>query len=93
MGQGYALIQTVTGEEFRFRSRDPNRKFHFPSNIATQYTMESHMRLIEIESIESIALVIQNNIGSLGDSNDESEDNVVILFDERHSWKDIFLEL
>jgi hypothetical protein len=93
IGKSYALVQTVTGDEFKFRGRDPTRKFHFMSNIATRYTMESHMRLIEIESMDSIALVIQNNIGSLGESNDEGEDNVIILFHERTSWKDIFLEL
>ena len=55
--------------------------------------MESHARLIEIESMKSIALVIQNNIGSLGESNDEGKDNFVILFHEMALWKDVFLEL
>ena len=64
------------------------------SNIAIYYTLESHARLIEIESMESIALVIvQNNIGSLGESNDEGKDNFVILFHEMALWKDVFLEL
>jgi hypothetical protein len=90
------ILQTVTGDEFRFRGRDPTRRFHFMSNIATRYTMESHMRLIEIESMESIAFVVQNNIGSLGTNNDDEEvgdDKVILMFHERSTWKDTFLEL
>lgn len=92
LGKSNALVHTVNEDEFRFRGRDPTRRFHFMSNIATRYTMESHMRLIEIESMESIALVVQNNIGSLWENNDEGEDNVIILFHERNTWKVIFLD-
>lgn len=45
LGKSNALVHTVNEDEFRFRGRDPTRRFHFMSNIATRYTMESHMRL------------------------------------------------
>jgi hypothetical protein len=52
------------------------------------------MRLIEIESIESLAFVINNDIGSLGKNEEnEDEDEVIIMFHERATWKDKFLEL
>jgi hypothetical protein len=95
LGKGYALVKTVTGDEFRYHRRDPDRRYHFKSSIASRYTMESHMRLIAIESIESLAFVINNDIGSLGnkEENEEEEEEVIIMFHERATWKENFLTL
>jgi hypothetical protein len=91
LGKGYALVRTVTGDEFRYHCRDPNRRCHFKSSIASRYTMESHMRL---ESIESLAFVINNDVGSLGNKEDnEEQEEVIIMFHDRSTWKEKFLSL
>jgi hypothetical protein len=51
------------------------------------------MRLIEINSIESLAFVVHDDIGLLGDKEDNEAEEVIILFHDRNNWKDSFLEL
>lgn len=91
-GKSYALVKTVTGEDFNYRGRDPNKRYHFKSTIASHYVMEGHMRLIEIESIESLAFVLNDDIGSLGNK-ENNEEEVIILFHDRSTWNDSFLNL
>jgi hypothetical protein len=93
LGQGNALVKTVTGDEFRYHCRGLDRRYHFKSSVASHYVMESHMYLIEIESIESLAFVINNDIGSLGNNEGSEEEEVIIMFHERATWKDKFLQL
>ena len=93
VGKSYALVKTVTGNEFNYRTRNENRKFHMKSNIAVRYTLESNMRLIEVDAIQSTALVIHDDIGRLGLRVDENEEETIILFHDRKLWKDLFLQL
>jgi len=63
------------------------------SNIAVRYTLESNMRLIEVDAIQSTALVIHDDIGRLGVRVDENEEETIILFHDQKLWKDLFLQL
>jgi hypothetical protein len=94
-GKSYALVKTVTGDEFNHRARNENTRFHIKSNIAVRYVLEKNMRLLEVEAIESIVLVLMDNVGALGrmeDEEDEAEETI-IMFHDRSIWKNLFLEL
>lgn len=93
VGKSYALVKTVTGDNFNYRARIENRKFHMKSSIAERYTLESMMRLIEVDVIQSIALVIRDDIGRMGTRLEDDEDETIILFRDRNLWKDLFLQL
>jgi hypothetical protein len=93
VGKSYALVKTVTGNEFNYRTRHENRKFHMKSNIAVRYTLESNFRLIDVDAMESIALVIRDNVGSLGAEDDDNDEETIIMFHDRSLWKDLFLQL
>jgi hypothetical protein len=93
LGQSYALVKTVTGDSFNYRLRNESRKFHMKSTIAVRYTLESNMRLIEVDVIQSIALVLRDDIGRMGTRDDDDEDETIILFRDRKNWKDLFLQL
>jgi hypothetical protein len=93
VGKSYALVKTVTGNEFNYRTRNENRKFHMKSGIAVRYTLESDFRLIEVDVIQSIALVIHDDIGRMGLRVDGNEEETIILFRNRNIWKDMFLQL
>jgi hypothetical protein len=93
VGKNYALVKTVTGDDFNYRTLNENRKFHMKSSIAKRYNLESNMRLIEVEAIESLAFVIMDSIGSLGEINNEEDNESIIFFQQRERWKDLFLEL
>jgi hypothetical protein len=93
VGKSYALVKTVTGYEFNYRTRNENRKFHMKSSIAVRYTLESNFRLIEVDVIQSIALVIHDDIGRMGLHVDGNEEESIILFRNRNIWKDMFLQL
>jgi hypothetical protein len=91
VGKSYALVKTVTGNDFNYRTRNENRKFHMKSSIAVRYTLESNIRLIEVDVIQSIALVIHDDIGHVGVRIDGNEEETIILFRNRNVWKDLFL--
>jgi hypothetical protein len=93
VGKSYAMVKTVTGNEFNFRTQHENRKFHMKSNIAVRYTLENNFRLIEVDAMESIALVIRDNVGCLGAEDEADEDETIITFHDRSLWKDLFLRL
>jgi hypothetical protein len=63
------------------------------SGIAVRYTLESDFRLIEVDVIQSIALVIHDDIGRMGLHVDGNEEETIILFRNRNIWKDTFLQL
>jgi hypothetical protein len=90
IGAKYAVVQTVTGNDFNYRGR----RFHLKSHLAVRYTLERHLRLIEIDSIERLTFVVMNDIGNLGnDDNADEEPGSIIMFKDRSIWKDLFLEL
>jgi hypothetical protein len=95
LGKNYALVETVTGEEFNYRYRiDVNRRYNLKSSIAVRYTLEKNLRLIEVESIESITFVVMNNIGTLGVTQEDGvEDKTIIMFRDRSLWENLFLQL
>jgi hypothetical protein len=93
VGKNYALVKTVTDDDFNYRTRNNNRKFHMKSSIAMRYNLESNMRLIEVEAIESLAFVIMDSIGSLGEVDNEEDYESIIFLQQRECWTELFLEL
>jgi hypothetical protein len=63
------------------------------SNITVCYTLENNLRLIEVDAMESIALVIRDNVGCLGAEDEADEDEIIITLHDRSLWKDLFLRL
>jgi hypothetical protein len=94
-GKGYALVKTVTGDEFNHYARNENARFHMKSNIAVRYVLEKNMRLIEVEAIESVVFVLMDNVGALGIMEEEEEEpeETIIMFRDRTCWKNLFLAL
>jgi hypothetical protein len=43
--------------------------------------------------MESIALVIRDNVGCLGAEDEADEDEIIITLHDRSLWKDLFLRL
>ena len=89
IGKNYAVVQTVTGDTFNYRGQ----RFHLKSNFAVRYNLENDLRLIELDSIDSLTFVLMNDIGAVGDLQDGNDDKSLIMFKTRSLLKDLFLEL